>query len=158
MPTIKSMLIVSSVLFICITAYATESEKPVPPETHQANSLMIIFYPPPGRESDFLNIFVKNQSEYFKRYTNNRKHQNGIQSINIVPIKSGEPLVHLMIYQNKEAYNKAVENFASREQLLNYISNHSKLYGGQKIEAEFLKYSKVHFGEIAGTTLLSKND
>jgi hypothetical protein len=150
MPTTKSINILSLLLLTCITANATEQEKSSSTEPNQSSSLMIIFYPPPGRESEFLNVFVKNQSDYMKKYTDMKTTERGTKSINIAPTKNGEPLIHLMIYRDQEAYNKAVETFSSREQLVSYLGNHTKLYGGQNIESDFLKYSKVHFGEIIG--------
>ncbi|MFU2328736.1 hypothetical protein [Pseudomonas sp. NFX98] len=148
MPKLKNIVITSTLFFTCLTASATEPANSNTPKTTQAKSLMIIFYPPPGRELEFLNVFVKNQSEHMQKYTNTNPSPTKVESINIAPTKNGEPLIHLMIYRDQDAYNKAVKTFSSREQLFSYMSNHATLYGGEKIEADFLKHSKIHFGEV----------
>lgn len=150
MTDIKNLVLTSIVIFANISASANEPDRPDLIETTQAKSLMIIFYPPQGREDEFLNIFVKKQSEHMQNYISNNPKSKKVESINIAPTKAGEPLIHLMIYRDADTYENAIKTFSSREQLFSYMSNHASLYGGERIGSDFLKNSKIHFGEVIG--------
>ncbi|WP_434655559.1 hypothetical protein J3P96_04295 [Pseudomonas sp. R3-56] len=138
-------------LILMMPTYGVCASEPDDNETIKLitpKSLTIIFYPPAGREREFLDIFVKQQSEHMKQYTDKYPNPDGNMSINIAPTEAGEPLIHLIIYKSSENYKKAIATFSSREKLLSYINSHSSLYGGEQINPDFLKNSKIHFGEV----------
>jgi len=146
MNLIKNSVLTLSLLLTnpSISAEISESSQ----KTNPDKSLMIIFYPPPGREEEFLNMFVKKQTQYMKKYANYSSSSKQINSINLTPTELGEPLIHLMIYRDMATYESARELFSNREKLLSYIGTHSALYGGEPIHIDFLRNSKIHFGEV----------
>ncbi|VVP34079.1 hypothetical protein PS862_04526 [Pseudomonas fluorescens] len=123
------------------------AEMPVPTEpAFESKAMTIVFEPPKGKEKEFLEVFVKSQAAYMKAYGG--RAAAGVKVINLVPTELGEPLIHLMIYQDKAAYERAKKIFTSREALSGYIDGHIKTYGGYKISREYLASSKVYLSNV----------
>ncbi|AXI61431.1 hypothetical protein DLD99_13440 [Pseudomonas kribbensis] len=108
--------------------------------------MTIVFEPPKGKEKEFLEQFVQSQAAYMKTY--GRSANSGVKVINLVPTEPGEPLIHLMIYRDMHAYERAKKIFASRESLSGYIDGHVKNYGGYEIPREYLASSKVYLSNV----------
>ncbi|WP_223460206.1 MULTISPECIES: hypothetical protein [unclassified Pseudomonas] len=123
-------------------AQATSVEVPVV----TSKAMTIVFEPPQGKEKEFLEQFVQSQATYMKTY--GRSAKAGVKVINLVPTEPGEPLIHLMIYQDMAAYERAKKIFASREALAGYIDGHVKAYGGYDIPKEYLASSKVYLSNV----------
>lgn len=134
----------SSVFFLNIPPASAEQTIAASPDFQK--SLTIIFKPPKGMENEFLNSFVKNQSEYMGTYSNHKKGNTEI--INLIPTELGEPLIHLMIYHDKDSYDRATKIFSTFSNLKNYISGHAKTYDGNKIPKVYLQNSKIHFSNV----------
>lgn len=108
--------------------------------------MTIIFEPPKGQEEVFLNNFVASQAVYMQAYTG--KSKEGVKVINLIPTELGEPLIHLMIYQDSATFEKAKQIFASREAMSGYIDGHMKAYGGYHIPKEYLRHTKVYMSNV----------
>lgn len=112
----------------------------------ESKAMTIVFEPPEGKEKEFLEVFVKSQAAYMKAYGG--RAAVGVKVINLVPTELGEPLIHLMIYRDMVAYERAKKIFASREALSNYIDGHVKTYGGYEISREYMANSKVYLSNV----------
>ncbi|MNP23533.1 hypothetical protein D3C76_1162470 [compost metagenome] len=97
-------------------------------------------------ENDFLNSFVKEQSEYMSTYSNYKK--GNTETINLIPTKLGEPLIHLMIYNDKVSYDRAVKVFSMPSNLKAYVNEHADKYGGKKIPKIYLQNSEIYFSNV----------
>lgn len=138
------LVVFSAALLLKITPTVAEQSTAVPPEF--LKSLTIIFEPPKGMENDFLNTFVKEQSKYMSTYSNYK--ESNTETINLIPTELGEPLIHLMIYHDKESYDRAVKIFSMPSNLRNYINEHANTYGGKTIPKIYLQNSKIYFNNI----------
>lgn len=123
------------------------AETPMSAEPAVASkALTIVFEPPKGKEKEFVEEFVKSQAAYMKAYGG--RAATGVKVINLVPTELGEPLIHLMIYRDMAAYERAKKIFVSREALSGYIDSHVKTYGGYEITREYLASSKVYLSNV----------
>ncbi|WP_155952184.1 hypothetical protein [Pseudomonas sp. CHM02] len=115
-------------------------------DTSTSHVLTIVFTPPKGMEREFFENFVQNQSKYMRIYSGKQKQNT--QVINIAPTTLGEPLIHLIIYNNKASFDNAKDIFRSTEVFANYMQKHSSRFGNYEISKPYLENSNVYFGEV----------
>ncbi|OLF54098.1 hypothetical protein [Pseudomonas chlororaphis] len=115
-------------------------------ESTDSKAMTIIFEPPKGEEEAFLKTFVTSQAAYMQAYAG--KSKEGVKVINLIPTELGEPLIHLMIYRDPAAFERAKQIFASREAMSGYIDGHVKAYGGYHIPKEYLRHTKVYMSNV----------
>lgn len=109
-------------------------------------AVTIVIEPPEGREKEFLEEFVKSQALYMKAY--GAQSATGVKVINLLPTKLGEPLIHLIIYQDATAYERATRIFSSRDEFSLYLNEHAKRFGGYKIAREFMVNSQIYSSHV----------
>lgn len=109
-------------------------------------AVVIIFNPPKGMEKDFLEAFVKKQTPNLS--TNTLNNKTGTESINLIPTKLGEPLIHITIYSDMATFEKTYRAFGPLENRGPYVGKHSDQYGGFQIPKIYLQNSVSYFADI----------
>jgi hypothetical protein len=115
-------------------------------ESKGRKAVVILFNPPKGMEKEFLGTFVKEQTSNLKTNTITRK--GGTESINLIPTKLGEPLVHIIIFSNMALYEETYKAFGPQRNRGPYAGNHSKKYGGFQIPKIYLQNSISYFADV----------
>jgi hypothetical protein len=142
----KNITVVRVLLLFLFANISHAQETSIETPVVTSKAMTIVFEPPRGKEKEFLEQFVQSQAAYMKVY--GRSTKTGVKVINLMPTEPGEPLIHLMIYQDMAVYERAKKVFSSREALAGYIDGHVKAYGGYDIPKEYLANSKVYLSTV----------
>ncbi|MGE7958417.1 hypothetical protein ACQKQA_17845 [Pseudomonas sp. NPDC089530] len=125
------------------TTFADEAEKKA---TEDLNAVVIVFKPPQGMEKEFFESFAKEQAANFKAYSAGQKNKS--ESINLIPTKEGEPLIHITILKDKKHFEETYKNFGPKENRGAYVGKHSDKYGDLKIPKIYLQNSQSYFAKV----------
>ncbi|KAB0567611.1 hypothetical protein [Pseudomonas palleroniana] len=109
-------------------------------------AVVIVFTPPTGMEKEFLESFTKEQAANFSAHGSRDKKTT--ESINLIPTKLGEPLIHITILKDKATYEKTYQAFGPKENRGAYVGKHSEKYGDLNIPKVYLQNSQSYFADI----------
>ncbi|PKH22860.1 hypothetical protein [Pseudomonas fluorescens] len=109
-------------------------------------AVVIVFNPPKGMEQEFLESFTKEQAANFKAHGSSDKKTT--ESINLIPTKLGEPLIHITILKDRAAYEKTFQAFGPQENRGAYVGKHSEKYGDLNIPKIYLQNSQSYFADV----------
>lgn len=141
----KNILTSLFALSIGLTSSATFAETPAKgPDTQKA--VVIVFNPPKGMEQEFLDKFAKEQAVNFAAHSD--PEQKRTESINLIPTKLGEPLIHITILKEKAVLDETYRAFGPKENRGAYVGKHSEKYGDLKIPKIYLQNSQSFFADV----------
>ncbi|MCV4342571.1 hypothetical protein [Pseudomonas capsici] len=140
--TILLSLLSLSIGFGSASALADEATQ----KTEDRKAVVILFNPPKGMEKEFLETFVKEQTSNFKLHGSAQK--KGTESINLIPTKLGEPLIHITIFSDKARFEETYKAFGPRENRGAYVGKHSEKYGDLNIPKIYLQNSQSYFADV----------
>jgi hypothetical protein len=109
-------------------------------------AVVILFNPPKGMEKEFLETFAKKQTSNLTTNTTTRK--SGTESINLIPTKLGEPLIHIIIFSDMSLFEKTYKAFGPQKNRGPYVGTHSEKYGGLQIPKIYLQNSISYFADV----------
>ena len=109
-------------------------------------AVVIVFNPPKGLEQEFLESFTKEQAANFTAYGSSDKKTT--ESINLIPTKLGEPLIHITILKDKVTYERTYQAFGPKENRGAYVGKHSEKYGDLNIPKIYLQNSQSYFADV----------
>ena len=132
-------------LYIGSTSTVTLAETTAGTSNTQ-KAVVIIFNPPTGMEQEFLDTFVKEQAINFAAHSD--PQQKRTESINLIPTKLGEPLIHITILKEKTVLDETFKTFGPKENRGAYVGKHSEKYGDLKIHKIYLQNSQSFFADV----------
>ncbi|WP_095189272.1 hypothetical protein [Pseudomonas sp. Irchel 3E19] len=114
--------------------------------TDTQKAVVIVFNPPKGMEKEFLDSFAKDQAINFAAHSD--PEQKKTESINLIPTKLGEPLIHITILKDKTMLEDTYKSFGPKENRGAYVGKHSEKYGDLKIPKVYLQNSQSYFADV----------
>ncbi|BBN57394.1 hypothetical protein TRE132_55190 [Pseudomonas chlororaphis subsp. aurantiaca] len=142
----KTMLLTLLSLSFGLNSTIASADEVPAKTTEDLNAVVIVFKPPQGMEKEFLESFAKEQAANFKSHSENQKGRS--ESINLIPTKEGEPLIHITILKDKKHFDETYKNFGPRENRGAYVGKHSEKYGDLKIPKIYLQNSQSYFAKV----------
>lgn len=122
-----------------VVAWASE----IAQEDNDQKAVVIIFNPPEGKEKEFLEHFVQKQKSHLLESVKSRKKPSS--GINLIPVKVGDPLIHIVIYADTARFEEAYKKFGARENRAEYLNRHAQKYGIPKF---YLQDSKFYVADV----------
>ena len=136
----------SMLLSISALAATTALAQEAVPVGERNKAVVIVFNPPKGMEKEFFETFATDQAANFKKYSKSDRSQT--ESINLIPNKMGEPLIHITILKNGSVLDEAYKGFGPEYKRGAYVGKHSEKYGDLKIPKQYLQNSQSYFADV----------
>lgn len=131
---------------LVITTHIANADTTVEKESFTPKAVVIIFNPPQGMEKDFFETFSKEQSKNLRKYLG--KSNEAGNSINLIPAKVGDPLIHITIIKDAQKYAEVYKKFGPKELRGKYVNEHSQKYGDLGIPKIYLRNTQSYFAEL----------
>ena len=142
----KKIILLSMLsLSACINSTVILANEPEN-KVEDRKAVVILFNPPKGMEKEFLETFVKEQRSNLTATTATQKKRT--ESINLIPTKLGEPLIHIIIYSDMALFEETYKAFGPQENRGPYVAKHSDKYDGFQIPKIYLQNSTSYFADI----------